>query len=271
MAQQISQLREKLKVLIAHSELSSKDEIAAALGVAPSTLRLYEKGDGVRDPGTVTDEKLPSLLKLLQLHMPGGRSQATVRELLFGPLEAFASAMTATPGLRWPIFAKSFRKTGLTVIPLPEGPVSKGAAYFENPRNKTAALSLAHRSGFKLHLHLDPALRGTFWCAFLQYCEGWDILEIREDKALWHGMGRQVTVPGGTDEKFRLRGATEGPVQFVALACRKPFPDAFCDAISEKGRLSPTVLDHLAYWLNELDVRDWQASASDVYVEPHKS
>lgn len=268
MAELIPRLREKFDVMIAHSDLSGRAQIANALDVAESTVRWYEKGNPVRDPGMVPAGKIEPLVRLIRRKMPGNRSAAEIRHLLFGPLEAFASAFTASPGLRWPSFLSEFSEEGLTVQIVGEVPQQRGAAILERPEAERGIPVLPHKCRFRLEYSLTPRLAGIYWITFLQHdAGGWDVLPCGEENAIGRNMGAVVQVPSPEPLSYRFRHSTDGLVRFVAIASRKPYPDDYLSAASEEGRLTSPALDRLAFWLNQLNRTDWTGSTCRVSVE----
>lgn len=268
MAEQIPRLREKIAVLIALSDLTSRTEVGAALDVKEPTIRWYEKGSNVRLPGTVPADKITLLIRLIRAKLPGGRSTAEVRHLLFGPLEPFAEAFTTRPQMRWPVFLSAVPERGLTVIALEDIPLEKGAAFLETDEAPPPdQIVLARQSKFRLRFALAPPLAGAFWGVFLQHdADGWDVLPLGREKPIFHGTARQVSAPEARGHSYRLHAGTEGQVQFAAFATRRPFPLLFQEAVSEAGRLTPEGLDRLASWLSELNPKDWSAARCQIAV-----
>ncbi|MDJ0821021.1 MAG: hypothetical protein QNJ09_04305 [Paracoccaceae bacterium] len=266
MPKEIEALREKLDLLIVHSDLTSKAEIGAALGVKESTVRWYEKGSDVRRPGTVPGAKVHKLVALVQRHLPGGRSAAEARHLLFGPLAPFAAACTAQPTARWPLVVDTLVGDGFTLLES-NASTLKAAAFLETKKASNTAQHLPRGGRFRLRFAPPRALSGVFWGCFLQHdLDGWDVLPHDQDRPFAHKTGRALMAPAARDAMYRLRDSTQGEVRFVVVLSRRPFPIAFQDAVIEYGRLNSDVLDQFAGWLVGLEERDWTGAALVVEV-----
>ena len=90
-------MSDKLLVLYAYSTIKSDADLAAKLGIKPSTLSGYINGDGDQPPGTVPVAHMPVLCAVL-VEASGGRiSKAHAGAVWLAPKDTFARALAGPP------------------------------------------------------------------------------------------------------------------------------------------------------------------------------
>jgi hypothetical protein len=266
----IPRLREKLETLSGLGGLQNRSRIAETLGVAESTVRYWIQGDDVRPSEMVPDKHITKLIRLLRETMPGGRSEAEARNLLLGPLDAFATAFAARPEARWPVFLDEYAQGRLTVAPLAAVRRTRGPAYFP-PAPRPDEVIIRPGSRFRLSFRPELRPRGIFNAVVLQHDnDGWDCLGIGVDKPLWYGNVSVIDAPVGSTDGYEFGQDVFGRVIFVALASRAALPDDIKAAAEESGRLVTQDLDRLADMLLAQPVQSWSLARTSVFVTPDR-
>lgn len=278
----VPDLKMKLDALVRFTPIGSRTSLGAHFLVGKKRDRPISEG-GIRDwetakPGKKAANQIPSehyqtLLKVIGTYLPGNRTDAELRDLLHGPLNAFCAALLSGSDGNWTAFLRAESEHGRLSLHKSEihGDYSRLFGPLERVRPEPVDL-MPMTPGETYRIGFETQFRRTrpFRVFVLQCQEGqWDMLELdAEDRTLSETTGRQVIVPmdGQNPGLFRVKETARGILQFVAVAVQADLPEALRQTLIQGGAITGQQLDGLAYALSNIDARDRRIVTARCYV-----
>lgn len=217
----IPDLKRKLDLLMAFGPRKSWAALAVPFGRSQKTLRWWADGDDSRDPGTIPDKHLETMLSLVREALPAGNSDDDPRRLLFGDFRSFEQTM---------------RAQHLAAISLP-ALIEKEGRFDRGRLHRAPDINLVERAGAKADVPV-VALGQPFCLEFpcddaghalvLQHVQQtWAAVVLSDTNAIMRVRRGSYFVPARQADgapTFMVEDRDVGQHRFVALITPKPYP-----------------------------------------------